>query len=439
VRSGIVFAAAIVAALALSASAVAVRAPSHLYVVATTPNSVTYAWSRVGKARYATYRDGVRTGITRKPRRTYRGLFCGTTYRLGVEARTAKERSGKRVIRAVTAACPEPLFDDTGDLFVAPGGVDSGPCTQVEPCSSFDRAYQLAAPGEIVEVAGGRYPSQMIRAKATAAPNVVIREVAGQEVVVGDPGAETECIGFEGATYVTVEGFATPGYTAGGHPSQCGVSVGRANAHHVVLRDIDAGHFWIGADHVSVLGGDWGPSVDHNNKIEFAMTTGPRAIVVDGAVIHDFVMDHEHIECLALWGGHDVVVRNSHFYNCGVFHILLQAEQDNVGPDAIDGVLIEDNLFTQPDDSIGLASSIKVGDHGGRIEAVIRRNRVLADEVFLVQGFDGGGDGDITFTGNELAEPPDAPNGVNCMAPTVTTRQLRPNLVYTCGANVLAP
>ena len=39
--------------------------------------------------------------------------------------------------------------------FVSPGGSDSGSCTAELPCQSLDRAYHVAEPGEIVELAAG--------------------------------------------------------------------------------------------------------------------------------------------------------------------------------------------------------------------------------------------------------------------------------------------
>ena len=73
-------------------------------------------------------------------------------------------------------------------LRIALGGNDSS-CARgnlARPCASFDRAYRLARPGDIIEVAGATYPSQTITYHAgKAAPNVVFREATGQAAVVG--------------------------------------------------------------------------------------------------------------------------------------------------------------------------------------------------------------------------------------------------------------
>lgn len=70
--------------------------------------------------------------------------------------------------------------------YVSPSGSDSAPGTLAQPFKTFNRAYQAAAPGDVVEVAGGVYNEQTILAKASAqAPNVLFRPAAGASVQIG--------------------------------------------------------------------------------------------------------------------------------------------------------------------------------------------------------------------------------------------------------------
>jgi hypothetical protein len=380
-----------------------------------------------------TFRNGVRTGSTTRRTRTYGGLFCGTSYRLGVASHTRRGQSRRRVVVASTAPCPPPVFEGSGDLFVAPGGSNSSPCTQAAPCRSFDRAYQLAAPGDVVEVAGGRYRSQIFGPKpGTAAPDVRIVASAGQRVVVGDLGAEDGCVGFEGATYVSVEGVETSYTRVAGRLHQCGVSVGREHSHHVTLKDVDAGMIWVGADDVTVLGGDFGPAIDENTKIEWGSGHAPRNILIDGAVIHDARMVRQHQECLALWGGLDVTVRNTHFYNCAVFHVWINGSAGDV----LENITLEGNLFTQPGPNPPpISSTIKVGDHGETLKnVVIRGNRVLADDIYVPIGY-GGGKGDVHLFDNEVIEGISLGGGQSCMRDATYTP--KPGVLYECGGNRL--
>jgi hypothetical protein len=429
--AGIVLGAALAVLALVPAASAAVRAPSRVHVVAASSSSISYAWSGQRGARFVTFRDGVRTGSTTARSRTYGDLFCGTSYRLGVEARTRHGESRRRVIVASTEPCPPPVFDGSGDLFVAPGGSNASPCTQAAPCRSFNRAYQLAAPGDVVEVAGGRYRSQILGPKTgSAAPDVRIVASAGQRVVVGDSGARVGCLGFEGATYVSVESVETPYMRVGGRLHQCGVSVGREHSHHVTLNDVDAGMIWFGADDVTVLGGDFGPGIDENTKIEWGSGHAPRNILIDGAVIHDARMYRQHQECLALWGGLNITIRNTHFYNCAVFHVWINGSAGDV----LENITLENNLFTQPGPNPPpIASTIKVGDHGETLKnIVIRGNRVLVDDIYVPIGY-GGGKGDVHLFDNEVTHGISLGSGQNCMRDATYTP--KPGVLYECSGN----
>ena len=421
--------------------------PRNLRVVARTKTSITIGWGAarddVRVTRYRVFRSGslVKVRGPRARRHTFRGLRCGHRYTLAVSARDgAGHRSARRRITGRTRGCaagpglpPAPAPPPAPpSVFVATGGSDGAPCTREAPCASFDRAYRVAKPGETVEVAGGRYPSQTIHAKTgMAAPYVVFREAPGERVIVGDEGETVECLEFEGSQYVTLEGFETPYTTVGGMLHQCGVSIGRSNAHHVTLVNIDAGMIWVGADNVQVLGGDFGPGIDENTKIEFATGHEPRDILIDGAVIHDQRSYQQHPECIALWGGTRVTIRNSHLYNCGTFHIFLVANGDYT----ISDVLIENNTFTQPDSSVHTSNTIKVGDKGGVLRnIVLRGNRIPHDELYVLQGFGDGGTGDVHVIDNEVGEKIELGSGQNCMG-VDATYQPKPGVTYECRGN----
>jgi hypothetical protein len=409
--------------------------PAGLVVQQRLRTGVALAWE--GRAAsYGVYRGGARAGKARGSSFTFSGLSCGRTYLFEVDAvDRAGNRSAKAALETSTADCstggPPPA---PATLFVTPGGSNTSPCTRAEPCRSFNRAYQTAEPGETVEVAGGSYPSQTLDAKnGAAAPYVVIREAPGERVVVGNDGATSDCVVFEGAQYVTLQGIETTYTTVGGQRHQCGIAIGRNDAHHVTLVDVDAGMIWFGADDVTVLGGDFGPGIDENTKIEFATGHPPRNILIDGAVIHDARIDDDHQECVALWGGNGITIRNTHIYNCAVFHIWIDAEAG----DTIRDVLIEGNLFTQPGPNPpSIGSTVKVGDHGGTLEnIVLRGNRVLVDELFVVLGYDDGGSGDVHLFDNEVTEPITLGSGQNCMVDA--TYRPKPDLVYECRGNRL--
>src|SRR5438309_8753028 len=68
-------------------------------------------------------------------------------------------------------------------LHVSPGGSDTALCVASAPCATLARAYGLAKPGQIVELAAGTYPGQTVGdAGHTTGPNVVVRPASGATV-----------------------------------------------------------------------------------------------------------------------------------------------------------------------------------------------------------------------------------------------------------------
>ena len=49
--------------------------------------------------------------------------------------------------------------DVPASRFVSPSGSDTASCGASDPCRSFNRAYEAALPGQVVDVAGGVYPA----------------------------------------------------------------------------------------------------------------------------------------------------------------------------------------------------------------------------------------------------------------------------------------
>ena len=93
---------------------------------------------------------------------------------------------GSRVTVApgVTVRVPSapPVSPDVpATRFVKPDGSDSGVLRRLGPCRSFNRAYEVAAPGEVVDVAGGTYPDQQVEhdSSKTSATDVFFRPAAG--------------------------------------------------------------------------------------------------------------------------------------------------------------------------------------------------------------------------------------------------------------------
>jgi hypothetical protein len=132
------------------------------------------------------------------------------------------------------------LGEPAARIFVAPGGSDDGSCSREAPCASFDRAYKAGQAGDVVEVAGGTYPSQFIAADPakTAPDRVVVRPAPGEDVRI------------TGSLIVEASHIELRSIRAGFWKSRL--------ATDQVFRDLDVALFFIhGSYEVAVSGGEW--------------------------------------------------------------------------------------------------------------------------------------------------------------------------------------
>jgi chitodextrinase len=170
-------------------------APSGLAVSAPSQSGITLSWSaatdNVGVAGYDVFANGTKSGTASGTSYQFSGLACGTTYTLGVEAFDgAGNRSTRSTVSGSTAACPPPPSGGAS-VFISPSGNDGNSCVQAAPCKTFDRAYRVAQPGAVVQVAGGLYPETdpaagTIRidndSSKTTSTDVVFQCTSGQDV-----------------------------------------------------------------------------------------------------------------------------------------------------------------------------------------------------------------------------------------------------------------
>jgi chitodextrinase len=324
--------------------------PTGLSASNVTGTSLTLSWNAstddVGVTGYDIYRNGAKTASVTGTSSSQTGLACGTSYAFAVVSfDAAGNRSSQAQLTAPTSACapppppppPPPPSPPGARLFVSPSGSDAGSCSSAAPCRSFQRAYQLAAPGTVVEVAGGTYPGQGLSAVAgKTAPNVVFEEAPGAQVILGG-------ISVAGADYVTFRGFET-GYVDATH--QRGVHAGPGST-YVTFEDIDAGSVssWF-ADHLTVLGGDYGPCYSPPKDCSNNKQDASRNVLIDGATFHDLLAaPGDHWECMYVNGSDGFTIRNSRFRGCAIFDLFLTISGSDAGAMGHRNVLIENNWF----------------------------------------------------------------------------------------------
>ncbi|MBE2320240.1 hypothetical protein DVA67_030010 [Solirubrobacter sp. CPCC 204708] len=337
--------------------------PRSLRATASTETTVTLVWDAGtddrGVAEYRLHRNGVRVTSTSGTSATVTGLKCGTTYEVGVvSADAAGNTSASTVVSASTSNCtsPEP---EPATLFVSPTGSDQNECTRAAPCAGFDRAFRISKPGDVVEVASGRYGSQIIKQAPghENGPDILFRPAKGARVVLDELAFGSD---ETGPDHIAVRGMEmSVKATEPGVGNQVGIYVGPGST-FITLDDMDAGsvHAWL-VDHLTVRGGDYGPchvvapitQTCGNSKLDLATN-----VTIDGATFHDYRFDETcfeagfecHWECMYINAGHNISIVNSKFRQCAIFDIFATISGPQAGEMGHRDLTIENNWLAAP-------------------------------------------------------------------------------------------
>ncbi len=252
--------------------------------------------------------------------------------------------------QAAPAAAPAPV--PPASLFVAPNGDDTT-CARgsaATPCASFERAFQLASSGDIVDVADGSYPAQAI-GPGTQSSAVTFRAAVGAHPTVAELDINTG--------HVHVKNISASGSgDARGSLSVCDTEC--ASPTDILIQNFHGKSAFIRASNVTVLGGEFGgfdACASGNSEDGFRLWGGsvvaqPENVVLNGVTIHDvgsgngnicIGTSHEgyHVDCLQTQGGVNITIINSTFYNCPTSDIQAQPFSGAIQRDW----LIQNNVF----------------------------------------------------------------------------------------------
>jgi len=269
-------------------------------------------------------------------------------------------------------------------VFVSTAGSDANACTAVAPCASFQRAYAVAAPGSVVEVAAGAYGDEdlLFDPSKTSAADVVFRPPPGATVTLHDLNiGRDRYIG--GASHVTVTDMTLTGDVS---IPGCGVVDGTpcppesaSPGNDLTFRNLRVkgpyAFYCASCTNVSLIGGTWGPDTygcrpgfgSAHPEIQPAPgQRRPRGILIDGVTWQNFARcdDGDHTECLQVEPADDITIRNSVFKMCDTIGVNFANDLANdpvnerspAGFSAPNNVLIENNVFDQSRDWTGGAT-----------------------------------------------------------------------------------
>jgi hypothetical protein len=255
-----------------------------------------------------------------------------------------------------------------GSLFISPTGDDDNRCTRAAPCQSFDRAYRVAKPGQVVLVAAGRYGGQQeIQKEAgkTSPRDVLFRPAprANGKVVLESLDVYGSHVEFRGLR------IERDFYV------KCG-------ADDVTLRSSKASLFFIrSATNIRILGTEFGPSDDISQIGHTAeCQRSPRGILLDRVYMHDFTNPRTHMECLTVQAANDFVLRRSRFHHCQDFDVFFKHRSPVLEST---NITIENTWFDKPWPEGSSAIQFSEPDSGGTFNNVLIRNNSFAGTLIL--------------------------------------------------------
>jgi hypothetical protein len=338
----------------------------HVHATSVKYHKITIAWNAPSWARsFGVWKDGAHIAKTTRRSYTFSGLACDTSYRLGVRVRYA----GGRITKATTitvrtlATCP-------ANVFISASGSDSGSCTKSAPCQSFARAYQVARPGQIVEVAGGTYPSQTIDPPRKPAGSAIIlfRRALGATVNVGE-------IRTNGINAVEFRGMSFDDYYVASGSSR------------ITFRNDKAHVFYIRSAHtIGLVGGSVGPSCDGESATVGAAdqsTERSTQILIDGVKFHDITRScapaGSHVECLFVQETTGITIENSSFTTCDIMDIFFH--RIGVTGDPRDVVIRRNTL--NPSTGGGFYSMVFRADSGETLSNYFLKANIVRQDMLV--------------------------------------------------------
>ncbi len=238
-----------------------------------------------------------------------------------------------------TTTAPPPPPPPAASAYLSPTGSDASPCTQVAPCRTFQRGYNIAPPGTSVEVACGAYGGQPIQrnGKAQTAPVAFVATTPRCAQIGGIPLGVDNGSESGNSPSVTLEGLDINGSV------QCTWGAGAP------LKNITVKDSWVhdtsfagdlfscsNFDGVSLIDSEFGPACCQGTGPVIGLTnfgTPPnRNFLVSGVRVHDIYdtcrgfpaelgtcsgtgygdgLETRHMDGIQIIDGHGVTIRDT--------------------------------------------------------------------------------------------------------------------------------
>jgi hypothetical protein len=232
---------------------------------------------------------------------------------------------------------PTPPSPASGaQISVATSGNDST-CARGDlskPCLTFNRAYQLAQCGDVVQVAAGSYGTQTIletsAGSACTSNPITIQAAAGTRPIVSGINLGSDFYSTNVPDNLVLKGFKVT------HDTNI-----MGDANNITIDDFDGGGFSISpsatgndANNITIKNSDWGPCGSQGiigpcgrGMIHMSPPHYASNITIENNTFHDFPIEAagDHWECVWVEGASNVTFRGNKFWNCITNAIALPA------------------------------------------------------------------------------------------------------------------
>ena len=238
--------------------------------LAATGGTTPYTWSIKSCS-------GVCNGLSLSPG----GVLSGTptssgtsTYVVGVTDAAGQTASASLSLTIAAA----PASGGGANYYVSPTGSDSNPCSQSSPCATPDHAFNLASPGQTVQVAAGTYDygsgAAQFTNSGTAGNYITVTCATRGACKIQNSVTGNSTVVILGGSYITFDGFEVTNTSSAGNNLGLYVTTSFVNITHNTIHHIETDCGSNGGGGIQIAGSGSSNSDLHN-------------ITIDGNLIYD--------------------------------------------------------------------------------------------------------------------------------------------------------
>lgn len=203
------------------------------------------------------------------------GVFSGTpassgtsTYNVGVT--DAKGATASASLSLTIAAATS---SGTGaNYFVSPSGSNSNPCSENSPCATPDHAFNLASPGQTVQVAAGTYDygngAAQFTKSGTASDYITVTCATRGACKIQNSVTGNSAVVVLGGSYITFDGFEVTNTSSAGNNLGLYVTTSFVNITHNTIHHIETDCGSSGGGGIQIAGSGSSNSDLHNITID---------------------------------------------------------------------------------------------------------------------------------------------------------------------------